>query len=111
MSLNLFIGTERGDNFFFFCAKFSFDLDPKLFSVIPYNGYFCEVETLVVQHLCIHFLCSLISRGIVRNGSELRGGLPPFRLKKRDPPTLSSEALLSHQKCPKNGQNSEKCQK
>jgi hypothetical protein len=35
---------------------------------------------------------------------RIEGGLPPFRLKKRDPPTLSSKALLSkknQQKCPK----------
>jgi hypothetical protein len=57
---------------------------------------------------------------IVRNGSELRRGLPPFRLKKRDPPTLLSEALFSKKinnkflkraKNAKNAKSREKSQK
>jgi hypothetical protein len=34
-----------------------------------------------------------LGMGIVRNGSELRGGLPLFRLKKRDPLPFRTKAL------------------
>jgi hypothetical protein len=60
-----------------------------------YGYVFCTIDEVHVHqklilsvsstfNLTIPPLCGVV--GIVRNGLELRGGLPPFRLKKRDPP-------------------------
>jgi hypothetical protein len=72
--------------------------------VVLDNGYFNVF--VLWNNKAVVYCCNHSSQQVRIKG----GGIPPFRPKMRDPPTLSSEALLG-EKITKNGRKRQKIEK